>query len=136
MSADAAEYLEALEDAADAIAARRALAEQAPSVPAKQVWPSSASTTTGDRRPVRPRVPAGGSAAAAEASQDAQRRPRAAVEPLGHQPRPPGAVKLAGTDDLWQVRVGDFRVIYTIADQTLVVTVVRVANRREVYRGI
>jgi prevent-host-death family protein len=36
--ADAAEYLEALEDAADIIAARRALAEQAPSVPADQVW--------------------------------------------------------------------------------------------------
>ena len=36
--ADAAEYLEALEDAADAIAARRALAEDAPSIPAEQVW--------------------------------------------------------------------------------------------------
>ena len=36
--ADAAEYLEALEDAADIIASRRALAEQAPSVPADQVW--------------------------------------------------------------------------------------------------
>jgi mRNA interferase RelE/StbE len=44
-------------------------------------------------------------------------------------------VKLAGTDDLWRIRVGDFRVISTIADQTLVVTVVRVANRREMYRG-
>jgi prevent-host-death family protein len=38
VSADAAEYLEALEDAADIIATRRALAEQAPSVPADQVW--------------------------------------------------------------------------------------------------
>jgi prevent-host-death family protein len=38
VSADAADYLEALEDAADIIAARRALAEQAPSVPAEQVW--------------------------------------------------------------------------------------------------
>jgi len=38
VSADAAEYLEALEDAADTIAARRALTEQAPSVPAEQVW--------------------------------------------------------------------------------------------------
>ena len=38
VSADAAEYLEALEDAADIIAARRALDEQAPSVPAEQVW--------------------------------------------------------------------------------------------------
>jgi prevent-host-death family protein len=38
VSADAAEYLEALEDAADIIAARRALAEQAPSVPGEQLW--------------------------------------------------------------------------------------------------
>jgi prevent-host-death family protein len=38
VSADAAEYLEALEDAADVIAARRALAEDAPSIPAEQVW--------------------------------------------------------------------------------------------------
>ena len=38
VSADAAEYLEALEDAADSIAARRALAEQAPSIPADEVW--------------------------------------------------------------------------------------------------
>lgn len=36
--AAAAEYLEALEDAADAIAARRALADDAPSIPAEQVW--------------------------------------------------------------------------------------------------
>jgi hypothetical protein len=36
--AEAAEYLEALEDAADVIAARRALAEDAPSIPAEQVW--------------------------------------------------------------------------------------------------
>ena len=51
-------------------------------------------------------------------------------------PRPPGAVKLAGTNDLWRIRVGDFRVIYTITDETLVVTVARVANRREVSRGV
>ena len=39
---------------------------------------------------------------------DAQRRLRAAIEPLGRQPRPPGAVKLAGTDDLWRIRVVTF----------------------------
>jgi mRNA interferase RelE/StbE len=43
--------------------------------------------------------------------------------------------RLAGTDDLWRIRVGDFRVIYTIADDALVVTVVRVGHRREVYRN-
>jgi mRNA interferase RelE/StbE len=67
---------------------------------------------------------------------DVQRRLRDATEALCQQPRPPGAVKLAGTDDLWRIRVGDFRVIYTIVDEALVVTVVRIANRREVYRGL
>ena len=61
---------------------------------------------------------------------------RAATESLRQQPRPPGAGKLAGTDDLWRIRVGDFRIVYTITDEALVITVVRVANRREVYRGI
>jgi mRNA interferase RelE/StbE len=61
---------------------------------------------------------------------------RTAIEPLSRRPRPPGAVKLAGTNDLWRIRVGDFRVIYTITDETLVVTVARVANRREVSRGV
>ena len=63
-------------------------------------------------------------------------RLRAATEALRNQPRPPGAVKLAGTDNLWRIRIGDFRVVYVIADEELVITVVRVANRREVYRGL
>ena len=66
---------------------------------------------------------------------DALRRLHTATEALRQQPRPPGAIKLAGTDDLWRIRVGDFRVVYTIADEALVVIVVRIANRREVYRG-
>ena len=66
---------------------------------------------------------------------EALRRLQAATEALRHQPRPPGAIKLAGTDDLWRIRVGDFRVVYTIADEALVVIEVRIANRREAYRG-
>jgi mRNA interferase RelE/StbE len=66
---------------------------------------------------------------------DALRRLRAATEALCDQPRPDGVARLAGTDDLWRIRVGDFRVIYTIADDALVVTVVRVGHRREVYRN-
>jgi mRNA interferase RelE/StbE len=66
---------------------------------------------------------------------DTQRRLRTAIETLRSHPRPPGAVKLAGSNDLWRIRVGDFRVVYTITDEALVITVVRVANRREVYRG-
>lgn len=47
---------------------------------------------------------------------------------------PRRAAKLAGTQDLWRIRVGDYRVVYVIADDVLVVTVVRAGHRREVYR--
>jgi len=67
---------------------------------------------------------------------DTRRRLRTAIETLRSYPRPPGSVKLAGSNDLWRIRVGDFRVVYTITDEALVITVVRVANRREVYRGV
>lgn len=65
---------------------------------------------------------------------DALRRIRTATEHLRDEPRPEGAAKLAGTHDLWRIRVGDYRVVYTIADDVLVVTVVRVGHRREIYR--
>ena len=65
---------------------------------------------------------------------DALRRIRMATEDLRDEPRSEGAAKLAGTHDLWRIRVGDYRVVYTIADDVLVVTVVRVGHRREVYR--
>jgi mRNA interferase RelE/StbE len=65
---------------------------------------------------------------------DALRRIRTATEDLRDEPRPEGVANLAGTHDLWRIRVGDYRVVYTIADDVLVVTVVRVGHRREVYR--
>ena len=48
--------------------------------------------------------------------------------------RPPGAKKLKGADDLWRVRVGDYRIVYQIQNLILVVLVVRIAHRREAYR--
>jgi mRNA interferase RelE/StbE len=53
---------------------------------------------------------------------------------LETQPRPPGARKLKGGDELWRIRVGDYRIVYEVRDRILVVLVVRVAHRREVYR--
>jgi mRNA interferase RelE/StbE len=53
---------------------------------------------------------------------------------LENDPRPPGVLKLAGLDDLWRIRVGDYRVVYAIYDERLLVTVVRVGHRREIYR--
>jgi mRNA interferase RelE/StbE len=53
-------------------------------------------------------------------SQDALQRIRTAAEELRDEPRPKGAAKLAGTQDLWRIRVGDYRVVYTITDDVLV----------------
>ena len=56
-----------------------------------------------------------------------------ALEELRTNPRPPRSKKLKGRD-LWRIRVGDYRAIYSIADEALIVTVVRVGHRKEVYR--
>jgi mRNA interferase RelE/StbE len=48
-------------------------------------------------------------------------------------PRPPRSVKLTG-EDAYRIRVGDYRIIYTIEDDRLIVLVIDVGHRREVYR--
>ena len=53
---------------------------------------------------------------------------------LADEPRPPGSEKLAGETDRYRIRVVRFRVVYSIADAELLVLVVRVAHRRDVYR--
>jgi mRNA interferase RelE/StbE len=52
---------------------------------------------------------------------------------LADDPRPPGCLKLVGHKDLWRVRVGDWRIVYRIEGDRLVVLVVRVAPRGGVY---
>lgn len=51
---------------------------------------------------------------------------------LKHDPRPPGCKKLRGRD-AWRICIGDYRAVYKINDGRLIVTVIAVANRREVY---
>ena len=58
----------------------------------------------------------------------------AAVRALSENPRPAGCRKLTGADDDWRIRVGDYRVIYEIADTIRVVRINRVRHHREVYR--
>lgn len=55
------------------------------------------------------------------------------IEALASDPRPTGAEKLAGNDK-YRIRQGTYRVVYEIDDKVVVVTVVKVAHRREVYR--
>ena len=42
--------------------------------------------------------------------------------------------KLKGADDLYRIRVGDYRVVYSVRNETLVVIIIKIGNRREVYR--
>lgn len=57
------------------------------------------------------------------------------IEGLSGNPRPPGAKKLVGLDHLFRVRVGDYRIVYQIQDDKLLVLVVRIGHRRDVYRN-
>ena len=57
----------------------------------------------------------------------------ARIGTLAGDPRPVGAEKLSG-DDKYRIRQGDYRILYEIIDAELIVTVVRIGNRREVYR--
>jgi mRNA interferase RelE/StbE len=67
-------------------------------------------------------------------SHDIHDRVIAAIKNLSNDPRPANSRKLSGSLNDWRIRVGDYRVIYEIADVIRVVRVNRVRHRREVYR--
>ena len=56
------------------------------------------------------------------------------IRSLADDPRPPGCEKLAGEADRYRIRVGRYRVIYAVGDAQLVVFVVRIGHRKDVYR--
>lgn len=55
---------------------------------------------------------------------------------LEETPRPQGVEKLSGPDDLYRIREGEYRIIYTIKDKELIVLVVKIGHRKDVYRGL
>ena len=57
-----------------------------------------------------------------------------AIQSLAENLYPPGCKKLSGEDEFWRILVGNYRVIYTVIRERLVVTVVKIGHRREVYR--
>jgi mRNA interferase RelE/StbE len=62
-----------------------------------------------------------------------RRRIQAVLELLAEDPRPPAATRLVGGAGEWRVRTGDYRVIYEIHDGQLLVLVLRMGHRRDVY---
>jgi mRNA interferase RelE/StbE len=65
---------------------------------------------------------------------DAQRRIVRAIDALAGDPRPAGCVALRGAEGLLRIRIGVYRVVYLVEDDRLVVLVVRVGHRRDVFR--
>jgi len=58
----------------------------------------------------------------------------AALVALGGNSRPPGCSMLSGVDDLWRIRVRQYRVIYQILDDQLMIVIVKIGDRKDVYR--
>lgn len=56
------------------------------------------------------------------------------IRSLAHEPRPPCSEKLSGREGLYRIRVGRYRVVYTVGDAELTVLIVRVGHRKDVYR--
>jgi mRNA interferase RelE/StbE len=65
-----------------------------------------------------------------------KQRLKTAIDGLATNPRPVGATRLKGPDDITRIRVGDYRILYRVLDERLLVLVIRVGHRREVYRAI
>jgi mRNA interferase RelE/StbE len=59
----------------------------------------------------------------------------ASIKDLAEQPKPVGAEKLSGHIDLYRIRVGNYRVVYEIDDGQIVITVIKVGHRKEIYRS-
>lgn len=64
----------------------------------------------------------------------ARRRIQAAIDLLADNPRPPAATQLVGGAGEWRVRTGNYRIIYDIHDDELLILVLAVGHRREIYR--
>jgi mRNA interferase RelE/StbE len=58
------------------------------------------------------------------------------IQALATDPHPTGSVKLRGSSDLFRIRHTDYRIIYQVNDNALVILVIKVGHRREIYRDL
>jgi len=66
--------------------------------------------------------------------EDMRRRIEPKIDALAENPRPHGAREIEGQETTFRLRVGDYRIVYEVHDRALIVTVMIVGHRREVYR--
>ncbi len=65
---------------------------------------------------------------------DAQKRLAEKIEALRGNPFPAGCTKMEGLDDAWRIRAGDYRVVYQVHRGVLLILVLTVGHRKDVYR--
>lgn len=63
-----------------------------------------------------------------------QQRLKTKIDNLENDPRPSGVIKLSGEKDLYRIRVGNYRIIYSIQDTRLLILIVKIGHRKDVYR--
>lgn len=67
-------------------------------------------------------------------SKGLQKRIAAKIDELADNPRPPGVEKLSGEHDYYRLRAGDYRIIYEVKEDVLLVLIIRIGHRREIYQ--
>lgn len=67
---------------------------------------------------------------------DIRKRLSRVIDGLADDPRPPGTIKLSSVEHGYRFRIGDYRIVYELYDDKLVVLVIRIGHRREVYRRL
>jgi Cytotoxic translational repressor of toxin-antitoxin stability system len=63
-----------------------------------------------------------------------KKRLKPKIDALGQNPRPRGVKKIEGKENLYRIRVGDYRVIYEVLDKVLLVLVVKLGDRKDIYK--
>jgi mRNA interferase RelE/StbE len=66
-------------------------------------------------------------------SRDTLNRVAQKIDALANEPRPPGCRKLVGQENLWRIRVGDYRVLYSIDDSARLIEIIAVRHRSKAY---
>ncbi len=56
------------------------------------------------------------------------------INTLKENPRPQGVKKLVGSENLYRIRIGDYRVVYSIFEKVLIIEIIRIGDRKDVYK--
>ena len=59
-----------------------------------------------------------------------------AIQPLATEPIPPGSRKIRGYDDVFRIRVGNYRILYRVAGRRLLIIILKIGHRREIHRSL